>query len=50
MVNNKITKKETEEILNLSRKQINRLINVFNTEGKEGFIHKNRGKRNVNKK
>lgn len=50
VVNNKITKKEAEGILNLSRKQINRLINVFNTEGKEGFIHKNRGKRNVNKK
>lgn len=50
VVNNEITKKEAEEILNLSRKQINRLIIVFNTKGKEGFIHKNRGKSNSNKK
>ncbi len=50
VVNNEITKKEAKGILNLSGKQINRLINVFNTEGKEGFIHKNRGKTNVNKK
>ena len=50
VVNNKITKKEAEVTLNLSRKQINRLISTFNTEGKEGFIHKNRGKKSVNKK
>lgn len=50
IVNNEITKKEAESHLNLSRKQINRLITKFNNEGKEGFIHKNRGKANKNKK
>ena len=50
IVNNEITKKDAEKQLQLSRKQINRLIDVFNKEGKEGFIHKNRGKTNQNKK
>ena len=50
IINNKITKKDAENLLQLSRKQINRLINVFKNEGKEGFIHKNRGKTNQNKK
>lgn len=50
VVNNEITKKDAEEQLSLTRKQINRLIVVFNTEGKEGFIHKNRGKKSQNKK
>lgn len=50
VVNNEITKKDAEKELDLSRKQINRLIVVFNTDGKEGFIHKNRGKTNKNKK
>ena len=50
LVNNEITKKEAENCLNLSGKQINRLVTKFNNEGKEGFIHKNRGKANQNKK
>ena len=50
VVNNEITKKNAEEQLGLKRKQINRLIVVFKTEGKDGFIHKNRGKTNKNKK
>jgi len=50
VVNNQITKKYAENQLDLSRKQINRLITVFNNEGKEGFIHRNRGKTNQNKK
>lgn len=50
VVNNEITKKDAEEQLGLKRKQINRLIVVFKTEGKDGFIHKNRGKTNKNKK
>ena len=50
VVKNEITKKDAENKLNLSRKQINRLITVFNTQGKKGFIHKNRGKINKNKK
>ncbi len=50
IINNEISKKDAETLLNLSRKQINRLINVFKSQGKEGFIHKNRGKENKNKK
>ncbi|MBQ3414668.1 MAG: transposase [Clostridia bacterium] len=50
VVNNEITKNEAEKKLNLGRKQINRLIKVFTNEGKEGFVHKNRGKSNKNKK
>ena len=36
--------------LNKSRQQIYRLINVYNTEGEKGFIHKNRGRSSPNKK
>ena len=50
IVNNEISKKEAESLLNLSRQHINRLIKVFNEQGKDGFIHKNRGKANKNKK
>ena len=50
VINTKITKKAAETILNLSIKQLNRLIIVFKNEGREGFIHKNRGKTNPNKK
>lgn len=44
IINNEITKKDAENLLGLSRKQINRLIDTFKNQGKEGFIHKNRGK------
>ena len=37
-------------ILNQSRRNINRLINKYKDEGKNGFIHKNKGKENKNKK
>ncbi len=50
VVNNEISKKDAENQLKLTRKQINRLITVFNEQGKEGFIHKNRGKENKSKK
>ncbi len=50
VVNNEISKKDAENQLQLSRKQINRLINVFKEQGKEGFIHKNRGRISKNKK
>ena len=50
IVNNEISKKEAENLLNLSRQHINRLIKVFDEQGKDGFIHKNRGKANKNKK
>ena len=45
-----ITKKEAMCELSRSRQQIYRLIELYNSEGKEGFIHKNRGKENHNKK
>ena len=45
-----ITKKEAMCELSKSRQQIYRLIELYNSEGKEGFIHSNRGKENHNKK
>ena len=50
IINNEITIKEAISILNQSRRNINRLINKYKTEGKDGFIHKNKGKENKNKK
>ena len=50
IVNNEISKKEAEKLLNLSRQHVNRLIKIFDEQGKDGFIHKNRGKANKNKK
>lgn len=44
-----ITRKEAMVELNKTRQQIYRLIKIYHKEGKEGFIHKNRGKSNVNK-
>ena len=46
----KKTRKEASFELNLSLKQIDRLKKVYITCGKVGFIHKNRGKNNPNKK
>ena len=37
-------------ILNQSRRNINRLVNKYREEGKSGFIHKNKGKENKNKR
>ena len=45
-----ITKKEAMCELSRSRQQIYRLIELYNSEGKDGFIHKGRGKANPNKK
>ena len=39
-----ITRKEAVYILNLSLKQIDRLRTTYRNEGKQGFIHKGRGK------
>lgn len=50
IINNEITIKEAISILNQSRRNINRLINKYKIEGKDGFIHKNKGKENKNKK
>ena len=50
VVNGFMTRKEASIELNLSLKQIDRLKNIYYSEGKEGFIHKSRGKENPNKK
>lgn len=50
IINNEITIKEAMYIVNQSRRNVNRLINKYKTEGKDGFIHKNKGKENKNKK
>ena len=50
VINGIKTRKEAESKLNLSRQQIYRLINTYNSEGEAGFIHGNRGKTNSNNK
>lgn len=49
VIDKKMTIKEAMYELNISRQQIYRLIKIYNTENKKGFIHKNRGKDNPNK-
>ena len=49
VINGFITRKEASTELKLSLKQIDRLKNIYHSEGKEGFIHKNRGKESKNK-
>lgn len=44
VINGETTRKEAMFILNKSRQQIYRLINIYYNEGSQGFIHKNRGK------
>ena len=44
IINRQMTRKEAMQELKLSRQQIYRLINIYKNEGKEGFIHKGRGK------
>lgn len=48
-VSKEINLKETMKLLDLKESQIYRLKKTFITEGKNGFIHKNRGKENPNK-
>ena len=48
-VSKEINIKEVKQILNLEECQIYRLKTLFITEGKSGFVHKNRGKENPNK-
>ena len=50
IIKNEISINEAKDELNISRQQIYRLIQIYNTEGEQGFIHKNRGKNNPNKK
>ena len=44
VANGELTRKEAMYELNKSRQQIYRLINIYNSEGQDGFIHKGRGK------
>ena len=50
IINKEMTRKEAMVELKKSRQQIYRLINLYYSEGKNGFIHKNRGRKNQNKK
>ena len=50
VVNGFMTRKEAGIELNLSLKQIDRLKKIYHSEGKEGFVHKSRGRENPNKK
>lgn len=49
IINGELTRKEAAFELNKSRQQIYNLIKVYNEYGKEGFIHKNKGKIPSNK-
>lgn len=49
VINGEMTRKEAQFELDKSRQQIYRLILIYLKEGKEGFIHKNRGKVSKNK-
>ena len=49
VMNGEMTRKDAAFELELSRQQIYRLIVVYKEIGKNGFIHKNRGKENPNK-
>ena len=49
VVSGNITKKEAADKLELSTKQISRLILKYQSEGEQGFVHKARGKPNENK-
>ena len=44
IIQGKITKKEASLHLNITIRQINRLIIKYHQEGEKGFIHKNSGK------
>lgn len=50
VVNGTLTRKEAMFELNKSRQQIYRLINIYHSEGEQGFIHKGRGTIPYNKK
>ena len=50
IINKEITMSQAIATLEQSRRNINRLINKYKEEGEQGFIHKNKGKINKNKK
>ena len=49
LVSKEIKVKEAMDKLNLTERQIYRLKKIYINQGKNGFIHKNRGKENPNK-
>ena len=49
VVNGELTRKEAMFELNKSRQQIYRLIQVYEEQGEQGFIHKNRNKKSIRK-
>ena len=49
IINGELTRKEAMFELHKSRQQIYNLIKVYNEQGKDGFIHKNKGKEPHNK-
>lgn len=49
VVNKQITRTDASLKLNCSLRQIDRLVNKYKIEGKEGFIHKSRGTKNFKK-
>ncbi len=50
VVKGELSRKEASFELNLSLKQIDRLKKNYLANGRDGFIHGNRGKENPNKK
>lgn len=50
VINKEMTRKEASIELSLSLRQIDKLKRKYITDGKDGFVHKNRGKSNPNKK
>jgi hypothetical protein len=50
VVSKEMTVKDAMLKLNLTERQMYRLKKLYNEQGEMGFIHKNRGKTNVNKK
>ncbi len=48
--NGQLTRKEASDELQISLRQIDRLRTIYHIYGEQGFIHKNRGKENPNKK
>ena len=49
VVNGKIDKNKASIIIGCSKRRINQLINIYKTEGKNGFIHKSKHNVPVNK-
>ena len=50
VINGSMTKKDAMKELEVTRQQVYRLINLYFSKGKNGFVHGNRGKSNPNKK